>query len=207
MNINTVIIEKNIYLREGWNSIIELEDDMQVTACFENCNQALNSEHLKDADVIIMNVVQEGMSAAEGITRIKQVDNDKCILIISASDKEKPLFKALKAGAIGYVDKNVSPSEFASTIRDTYNGISPITPPIAQKILNLFQPANFEKANILSKKELIIIRELSNGTSYAAIAEQNFMSVDLVRYHIRNMYKKLHQQQQSNNFNSDIISR
>lgn len=189
--IKTTIIEDNSYLRKGWQSIIDLEDDMCVIGCFESCEQALESNELPKSDVILMDIGLPGMSGIEGVKRIGKQHPDIHIVMASVFEDDENIFNALKAGAVGYLAKNMTPKELVEAIRDAKKGGSPITPNIARKVINVFHSKPEREENKLSEQEITILNELATGSSYAAIAEKIFLSVDGVRYHIRNIYKKL----------------
>jgi len=189
--IKTIIIEDNSYLRKGWQSIIDLEDDMCVIGCFESCEQALESNELPKSDIILMDIGLPGMSGIEGVKRIGKEYPDIHIVMASVFEDDENIFNALKAGAVGYLAKNMSPKELVEAIRDAKKGGSPITPNIARKVINVFHAKPEREENKLSEQEITILNELATGSSYAAIAEKIFLSVDGVRYHIRNIYKKL----------------
>lgn len=189
--IKTTIIEDNSYLRKGWQSIIDLEDDMCVIGCFESCEQALESNELPKSDIILMDIGLPGMSGIEGVKRIGKEYPDIHIVMASVFEDDENIFNALKAGAVGYLAKNMSPKELVEAIRDAKKGGSPITPNIARKVINVFHAKPEREENKLSEQEITILNELATGSSYAAIAEKIFLSVDGVRYHIRNIYKKL----------------
>lgn len=189
--IKTSIIEDNSYLRKGWQSIIDLEDDMCVIGCFESCEQALESNELQKSDIILMDIGLPGISGIEGVKRIGKEYPDIHIVMASVFEDDENIFNALKAGAVGYLAKNMSPKELVEAIRDAKKGGSPITPNIARKVINVFHAKPEREENKLSEQEITILNELATGSSYAAIAKKIFLSVDGVRYHIRNIYKKL----------------
>ncbi len=113
--------------------------------------------------------------------------------MISIQDDDKSIFGSLQAGAIGYLHKSVSPEELIDSIRLAVKGGSPMTPQIARKVLKSFHKfkPRYTEDN-LTEKETTILNLLADGKSYKKIAEEIFLSVDGVKYHIRSIYEKLH---------------
>lgn len=106
-------------------------------------------------------------------------------------DDDDHIFNALKAGAVGYLMKKVTPDELVAAVKDAYNEGSPITPNIARKIIQTLHAPTVSSEEELSDRELEILKELATGKSYQAIGKVTFLSVDGVRHHIRRIYQKL----------------
>jgi DNA-binding NarL/FixJ family response regulator len=110
--------------------------------------------------------------------------------MVTMHDENEKIFTALRNGAVGYLLKKTSPSELIDAVKVAMEGGSPMSPNIARKVISSFQ----KKQDLdieLSDMEQNILKELASGLSYKAIAEKIFLSVDGVRYHIRNIYQKL----------------
>jgi DNA-binding NarL/FixJ family response regulator len=113
--------------------------------------------------------------------------------MISIQDDDKSIFGSLQAGAIGYLHKSVSPEELVEAIRLAIRGGSPMTPQIARRVLKSFHKFKpVHEDDNLSEKEITILNLLAEGKSYKKIADEIFLSVDGVKYHIRSIYEKLH---------------
>ncbi|WP_026166551.1 response regulator transcription factor [Gracilimonas tropica] len=188
--IKVGIIEDNEYMREGWETFIDFEDDLTVIGSFGSCEEAFESEVINKINVAIMDIGLPGMSGIEGVNYMREHHPDVNIIMATVHDDDDHIFDALKAGAVGYLMKKVTPDEMVSAIRDAHNGGSPITPNIARKVIATFQKAA-DLEEELSEREIQILKELATGRSYAAIGKKIFLSVDGVRHHIRNIYQKL----------------
>lgn len=188
-----VIVEDNRYMRESWQTIIDFERDMQVIAAFPNCEEALSSAEIADADVIIMDIELPGMSGIEGVKEIRRRFPQSTIIMATVYEDDNNVFQSLQSGAIGYLTKKVSTSELLDAIRTAHNGGSPMSPAIARKVIRSLQSpaAKKDPQSILSDREREVLEYLADGKSYAAIAKAMFLSVDGVGYHIRNIYEKL----------------
>ena len=188
--IKVSIIEDNAYMREGWETFIDFEKDMCIVGSFESCEDAFKSESIKKTDVILMDINLPGISGIDGVKEIRQKYPDIHVVMATIHDDDEHIFSAIKAGAIGYLMKQITPEGLIEAIRDAHNGGSPITPNIARKVIAAFhEEAKLEQQ--LNDKEIEILTQLAKGLSYAAIGKRIFLSVDGVRHHIRNIYRKL----------------
>ncbi len=177
-------------MREGWETFIDFEDDMCVLGSFDSCEKAFDTPDFEKSDVVLLDINLPGMDGIEGLSYIREKDPDKIVVMVTVHDDDEHIFSALKAGAVGYLMKKVTPDELVEAIRDAFQGGSPITPNIARKVINTFH-VNGSLEERLTSKELNILNELSRGLSYAAIGKKIFLSVDGIRHHIRNIYRKL----------------
>lgn len=190
--IRVGIVEDNQGMRESWKLFIDGAKDMVVLEAVHSVEAMLESKELKKCDLIIMDIGLPGMSGIEGVIEIKKLHPDMHIIMASVYDDDSYVFEALKAGAIGYLMKKVTPEDLVEAIRDAIKGGSPINPNIARRIIETFHKvhASVPEEN-LSERELQILQELATGRSYAAIGKEIFLSIDGVRHHIRGIYKKL----------------
>jgi DNA-binding NarL/FixJ family response regulator len=188
-----VIVEDNRFMRESWQTIIDFEHDMKVIAAFPNCEEALASATIADADVIIMDIELPGMSGIDGVKEIRRRFPQTTIIMATVYEDDNNVFQSLQNGAIGYLTKKVSTIELLDAIRTAHNGGSPMSPAIARKVIRSLQSpaAKKDPQSILSDREREVLEYLADGKSYAAIAKAMFLSVDGVGYHIRNIYEKL----------------
>lgn len=190
--IKIVIIEDNRYMREGWMTILDFESDFVVLDAFESCEDAFDTDLMSKADIILMDIELPGMSGIEGVKYLQQEHPDLSVIMATVFDDDKNVFDALCAGAVGYLMKKVSPEELKQAIRDAKEGGSPMTPNIARKVIKTFHnPSSKDTDKQLNDREVEILEQLAKGKSYAAIGKTVFLSVDGVRYHIRNIYRKL----------------
>lgn len=188
--IKVGIIEDNKYMREGWKTFIDYEKDLCVVGSYGSCEDAFESDEINNIDLLIMDIGLPGMSGIEGVRYVREHHSEIFVVMATVFDDDEYIFEALKAGAVGYLMKKVTPDELVTAIRDAYEGGSPITPNIARKVINTFHEAGI-LADELNDRELQILKQLATGRSYAAIGKKIFLSVDGVRHHIRNIYQKL----------------
>jgi len=187
--INVGIIEDNRYMRDGWQAFIGSEADLNVVGAFGSCEDAFASDEIKRINLLIMDIGLPGMSGIDGVKYVKKHYPDIVVIMATIFDDDQHIFDALKAGAMGYLEKKVSPDELVAAIRDGWQGGSPITPNIARKVIQSFHSSESEEQ--LTERELQILEKLATGVSYNKIGKEIYLSVDGVRYHIRNIYRKL----------------
>ncbi|MCC5934245.1 MAG: response regulator transcription factor [Balneolales bacterium] len=188
---NIIIIEDNNYIRNGWKTFVDFEDDLEVIGDFGSCEAAFEQNKLcAKTDLFLMDIGLPGMSGIEGVQHIKMHYPDAVCIMATVFDDDKHVFEALKAGAVGYMLKNMSPEELISAIRSALRGGSPLTPNVARMVIDvLYVPADGQVE--LSRREKSILEALAKGHSYNQIGKQLFLSTDGIRYHIRNIYTKL----------------
>jgi DNA-binding NarL/FixJ family response regulator len=200
--INVVIVEDSNTIREGLKLLIEGTDGYSCVAAFSNCEDLLDQLRNLKIDVILMDIDLPGISGIEGIKRIKEISEEIIILILTVYDENELIFEALCTGASGYLVKKTPPAKLLDAIKEAYEGGSPMTSNIARKVVDFFQKSKpFRKEEsediTLTKREKEVLGGLVEGNSYKAIADKLNISVDTVRFHFRNIYKKLHVHSQS----------
>ena len=191
--VRIIIIEDNIFARTGWETALNLDDDFVVLETFSSCEDALKSDLIKKANVVLLDIGLPGINGIEGAEKIALLNPNALIIMITIHDDDKSIFGSLQSGAIGYLHKSVSPDELIDAIKVALKGGSPMSPQIARKVLKSFHrfKPQFEDDR-LTEKEEVILHLLAEGKSYKTIAEEIFLSVNGVKYHIRSIYEKLH---------------
>ena len=148
-----------------------------------------------------MDIGLPGMNGIEGIRKVKQILPDLAILVLTVYEENDHVFDALCAGACGYLVKKTPPSKLLDAIKDAYEGGAPMSSHIARKVIDFFQkkkPVTPQKSNyVLTAREKEILAGLVEGHNFKAIADSLFISIETVRFHFRNIYKKLHVHSQS----------
>ncbi|NBC05409.1 MAG: response regulator [Bacteroidetes bacterium] len=190
--IRVVIVEDNQYIREGWETILDSDSQIVVKSVFRDCESALESDDIEWCDIILLDIQLPGIMGTEGVEKFLEINPSLSIIMISVMEDSQHIFEALQNGAIGYLIKKVGPDELIQAVKDAYEGGSPMSPIIARKVISSMQtqPKKKEKLD-LTDREQEVLRLLAEGNSYSAIAEEIYLSVDGVGYHIRNIYRKL----------------
>lgn len=193
--INVVIIEDNKFIRDGWELVLQNEKDLQLISSYGSCEEAFKNDDIALADIVLMDIGLPGMSGIDGVKYLKEKFPKMIIIMFTVYEDDDKIFDALCAGAVGYLLKKTEPSLLASALRDAYHGGSPMTPSVARKIISTFQKINIKSFNgknvELNERENQILTLMAKGKSYKEIADEIFLSIDGVTYHIRNIYEKL----------------
>ncbi|MDQ0591806.1 NarL family two-component system response regulator LiaR [Chryseobacterium ginsenosidimutans] len=194
MSISIAIVEDEKNYNNALKKVINYQDDMKVIAQFFAGKDAL--ENLSDIapDVVMMDIQLQDMLGIEIIEKLKkEMLNTQFIMCTSFEDDDK-VFNSLKAGAMGYLVKGESMEKILSSIRDVYNGGAPMSFSIARKVLNHFERKLPEIKDFgeLTEREKEVLELLSQGLLYKEIADKKFISIDTVKKHVGNIYRKLH---------------
>ncbi len=199
--IKVTIVEDNNTIREGLAALIRGTENYSCVGAYVDCESYLEELKTVKSDVVLMDIRLPGMSGIEGVKKAKVLDPDVNILMLTIYEESNVVFEALCAGACGYLVKKTPPSRLLEAIKDAFEGGSPMSSHIARQVITVFRQNsnlsnNDEKFN-LSDREKEVLNHLADGNNYQEIADSLYISVDTVRHHIRNIYKKLHVHSQS----------
>jgi len=182
------IIEDNAVTREGFERLINSMDEFHVTKSFSNCENAIKLVTKNPPDVIIMDIELPGMHGIEGIKRIKKIAPDANIIVMTVHEDIDLVFKALCAGACGYISKHTDYSKLLDAIKEVVSGGAPMSNRVARMVVESFQK-NYNTP--LTKRETEVLTLLARGKSYSMIADDLFIHKETVKSHIKNIYYKL----------------
>lgn len=199
--INVAIVEDNNTIREGLAALINGTEGFKCIGSFGDVESFLPKINILDINVVLMDIGLPGMNGIEGAKNAMIKDPDLSVLMLTVYEESEFVFDALCAGACGYLVKKTPPARLLEAIKDANDGGSPMSSRIARQVITAFKEGNNfpnQKQNYdLSDREISVLNLLSDGYNYQEIAENLFISVDTVRHHIRNIYKKLHVHSQS----------
>ena len=198
--IKVVVVEDNDSIREGLKILINGTEGYNCIACYSDCEAMLKNIKKLNPDVLLMDIGLPGMNGIEGIKKVKLIIPELAILILTIYEENDLIFDALCAGACGYLVKKTPPYRLLEAIREVHEGGAPMSSHIARKVIDFFQkkPTSSQKSNYdLTPREKEILTGLVEGHNFKAIADSLFISIETVRFHFRNIYKKLHVHSQS----------
>jgi DNA-binding NarL/FixJ family response regulator len=192
--IKILLYEDNPQLREGLTMLINGSDGFDVLAAFKNCDHVIEEVSAFKPDVILMDIDMPGVNGLEGLKKIRAINNEVKILMLTVFDDNKNVFEAIKNGANGYILKKTSPARLLEYITEAHTGGAPMTASVATQVLKMFSSMNNEKGEDynLSDREKQVLQLLVEGYSYKMIASDMFIAIDTVRSHIKKIYEKLH---------------
>jgi len=191
------IVEDNVKIRDLIQQFLNLQSDLSCRFA-EGSVEALLA-YLKEGfrpSVVLMDIDLEGMSGIDGMKLVRSQYPDIEIIMLTVYHDSHKIFNSLRAGASGYLLKHTSLPEIKEAIEVVLAGGSPMSPQIARKVITYFN--NPEESEDPKPESGLTIREreivvgLVDGLSYKMIADRMDISIDTVRAHIRNIYKKLH---------------
>ena len=192
--IRVALIEDQRATREGLTQLINGSGGFFVAGRYASGEEALKRIAADDPDVILTDIGLPGMSGIELIAVIQEILPDTPILILTVHGEDEHVCDALRLGACGYLLKDVPPARLLEALREVHAGGAPMSPEIARRVLKMFQkfaPAGSPQT-VLSPRELQVIQLLAEGHSYKGCAEQLSISLDTVRFHVRQIYDQLH---------------
>jgi two-component system NarL family response regulator len=195
--IRVLICDDHALFRRGLIMVLESEEGIDVVAEAEDGEEAITKAEDTAPDVVLMDVRMPRMSGIEATRAIADAVPSAKILMLTVSDEEEDLYEAVKAGATGYLLKEISIEEVANAIRAVVTGQSLISPSMASKLLsefnNLAKQAQ-QKIQVpkLTERELQVLKLVAQGMSNREVAEDLFISENTVKNHVRNILEKLH---------------
>ncbi|MFO7444891.1 MAG: response regulator transcription factor [Ignavibacteriaceae bacterium] len=194
--IKVVVVEDNKNIREGLKILIEGTDNYSCPAAFESCESMIKEIKKLNPDVLLMDIGLPGINGIEGIKQVKAILPDLSILVLTVYEENELIFDALCAGACGYLVKKTPPSKLLEAIKEAFDGGAPMSSHIARKVIDYFQqkklPGKDKTSYMLTSREKEVLGYLVEGYSAKAIADSSSISIETVRFHFRNIYKKLH---------------
>ena len=203
--ISVAIFEDNKHLRESLSYLISGTPDLSCVGAYANGNDLRNQLNKVAADVVLMDIEMPGMNGIEAVKLIKQEFPQTQVLMQTVFHDDENIYKAICAGASGYLLKTTTPAGYIEAIKDVYNGGSPMTGSIARRVLQLFQKNNpdLQRPDYqLTPKEKEVLQELVKGKSFKMIAGDIGTTYETVRTHMKNIYAKLHV-----NSNTEAVSK
>jgi DNA-binding NarL/FixJ family response regulator len=197
MNIKVALFEDNPLLRDSLYYLINGSEGFVCTGAYADCTDLLRKVESADPDIILMDIdLPGGMNGIEAVGLINQKYPGIIIIMQTIFTDNERIFQSITAGASGYLLKNTSPARILESIREAATGGAPMTPSIANKILQLFRgnkpSLTVNEQSQFNDRQKEILECIFNGLSYKLISEKLFISVDTIRYHVKNIYDILH---------------
>ena len=189
-----IIVEDNNVVRSSLEELVNSIPGCECSACCATGEEALKVVPRLKPDLVMMDIHLPNLSGIECTARLKQQMPALAVLILTVYEDEAKIFQALKAGASGYILKRSDPREIVQAIDEVLAGGAPMTSSIARKVVDSFrEPAGGGTAeSALSRRETEVLQALSKGLANKEIAEELCINVETVRWHLKQIYEKLH---------------
>jgi len=190
--IRVVLVEDIPNYRNALQILLSGSDGFECVAAWDNAEAAVSELQSLMPDIALIDINLPGMNGIELVRFIRTKSPETLCMMCTAYDEDEKIFKALEAGAHGYILKSIQPAKLLEAIIDLKNGGSPMSNEIARKVVMAFsKKANPEIAQ-LSIRETEILELLARGLLYKEIAGNLHISIETVKRHCFNIYQKLH---------------
>ena len=192
--INVSIVEDDAKLRATLARYLAAQPGFHCASAYPNAEAALADIPRVRPDVVLMDINLPGMSGIECVALLRAALPALKIIMLTVFEESDQVFKALSAGAFGYLVKSIRPARILEAIREVHAGGSPMSGNIARKVVQSFQAQATTRAetDALSGRELEVLQALSKGHTYKQIAADLSISLGTVRTYIQRIYEKLH---------------
>jgi NarL family two-component system response regulator LiaR len=193
-SIRILITDDHAVVREGLRTLIGTEPGMEVVGEAENGLEAVQKACTLRPDVVLLDMMMPRMDGLQAIHEIKRECPEARILVLTSFSDDEKVFPAIKAGALGYLLKNVTPERLLSAIRDVHQGKPSMSSDIAKKLMHELQRASDlpPTEEPLTEREMDVLRLVAQGLSNQEIAEELVIGQGTVRTHVSNILSKLH---------------
>lgn len=193
--ITIIIVDDHAVVRQGVRALLETQTDIQIAGEAASGEEAvaLCAEHAPD--VVLMDLLMPGMSGVEAARRLKEISPRTQVVVLTSYHDDEHILPAIRAGALSYLLKDISPQELLEAVRRAARGEVTIHPRVAAQMMSLMsgrRPTEPNPVADLSARELEVLHLIAEGSSNHVIAEALFISEKTVKSHVSNILSKLH---------------
>ena len=193
--ITVSIVDDEEGLRHSIATFINGAPGFRCVSSYGTGEAALKGLPADRPDVVLMDIHLARMTGVECVEHLKELVPEMHILMLTVYDDASQIFKALAAGASGYILKRMTPDKLLQAVREVHQGGSPMSSSIARKVVASFQKTEPSAgAAALSAREQSVLDGLAKGFTYQQTADDLEISIETVRTHVRRIYEKLHVQ-------------
>ncbi|MCP4425381.1 MAG: response regulator transcription factor [Chloroflexi bacterium] len=200
MTIRVLLVDDQALFREGLHTLLSVRDDIEIVGEADNGEEAIQIAAQTNPDVILMDLRMPVLDGVAATRRLTQIQPDSRVIVLTTFDDDEHIFDGLRAGAVGYLLKDVSSQKLVEAIRAAAGGQSFLQPSVAAKVISEFarvtspqQPAPSAQPLVepLSERELEVLQQVATGASNKEIAAQLFITEGTVKNHLTNILGKL----------------
>jgi DNA-binding NarL/FixJ family response regulator len=192
--VKVAIVEDNKTTRESLETIVNMSPANRCICVCATAEDALQSLPARQPDVVLMDIQLPKMSGVDCVAELKTLLPSVQVIMVTVYQDPDQIFRALRAGASGYILKRTTPEKVLNAIRDVQLGGVPMSAEIARKVLKYFQalPGSAPEVDKLTPREREILDLIVPGYSNKEIADRLNISIESIRWHLKKIYHKLH---------------
>lgn len=189
--VTILIVDDHPVVRQGLRTFLDLQEDLSVVGEAETGEEAVAKVQELLPEVVLLDLVMPDLDGIEAARQIRDVSPSTKVIVLTSYAEDEKVFPAIKAGAAGYLLKDVEPAELAEGIRRVQRGEGLLHPRIAARVMRELTEEKSEH-DLLTARELDVLHGLARGQSNKAIAEELVVSEKTVKTHVSNILAKLH---------------
>jgi DNA-binding NarL/FixJ family response regulator len=189
--IRVVLADDHAVVRQGLRTFLDLQDDIEVVAEAADGQTAVGATLRTDPDVVLLDLVMPGLDGVGVLARLRERDARARVIVLTSFGDDDKLFAALRAGAAGYLLKDVEPSELVRAIRSAHAGQSPLSPAVATRIVEEVAHGGAAAPGELTPRELDVLTLIARGRSNKVIARELGVAEKTVKTHVSHILGKL----------------
>jgi len=188
------IVEDNKTTREGLETIINLSPDFRCVCTCASAEEALRFLPRLHPELVLMDIQLPNMSGVECVAKLKELLPEVHAIMVTVYEDPDRIFRALRAGASGYLLKRSTPEEMLSAMREVQQGGGAMSGEIARKVIGYFREQTTAKTEVdeLTPREREVLELVVHGLSNKEISDRLSVTVEAVRWHLKHIYQKLH---------------
>ena len=188
------IVEDNRVTREGLKTIVNLSPDFRCVCTCSTAEEALKVLPQQAPEMVLMDIQLPNMSGVDCVARLKELLPDLKAIMVTVYEDPDRIFRALRAGASGYLLKRSAPEEVLHAMREVQQGGGAMSGEIARKVIGYFREQTTAKAEVeeLTPREREVLELVVHGLSNKEISERLSVTLSAVRFHLKHIYQKLH---------------
>lgn len=193
MKIRVAIVEDDKNYSQALKNIIDFHNDMECVAQFFNGKNALQKLESLEPDVVLMDIQLQDVSGIDIVFKLTELMPGTTFVMCTSFENDEKIFSALRAGASGYLVKGDPLDKIIQAIQEAHNGGAPMSFAIAKRVLQHFQESKVQvqTLSLLTVTEKEVLELLAQGLLYKEIADKKNVTIDTIKKHIGNIYRKL----------------
>ena len=191
--ISVLIVDDHAVVRQGLRTFLDLQEDIEVVGEAGTGIEAVKQVLRLVPDVVLMDLMMPEMDGIEATRRIRTVSPNTQVIVLTSFGEDEQVFPSIKAGALGYLLKNISPADLVNAIQAAHRGEAHLDPQIAKKLMDELSAKEKQPVtDDLTERELVVLRLISRGMSNREIATELVISEKTAKTHVSNILSKLH---------------